>query len=91
MLIRGTISWRRARHTLIAPSTMAMEFVARYAVSNQGIWVRNFITRLRILDELKYHFSYFVTINQQRCIQTIVGVPQSKFIDIKCLIVKEIV
>ena len=35
--------------TLIAPSTMAAEYIACYEVSNQGIWLRNFITSLRIV------------------------------------------
>ncbi|KAL6350373.1 hypothetical protein AAG906_004324 [Vitis piasezkii] len=39
-----------AKQTLVTSSTMEAEFVACYEASNQGIWLRNFVTRLRVLD-----------------------------------------
>ena len=38
LLAGGAISWRSAKQTLVASSTMAAEFVACYEASNQGIW-----------------------------------------------------
>ena len=38
LLAGGAISWRSAKQTLVAPSTMAAEFVACYEASNHGMW-----------------------------------------------------
>ncbi|XP_059595595.1 secreted RxLR effector protein 161-like [Vitis vinifera] len=51
LLAGGAISWRSAKQTLVTSSTMEAEFVACYEASNQGIWLRNFVTGLRVLDE----------------------------------------
>ena len=37
MLSRGAISWRSAKQSLIAPSTMAAEFIACYEATNHAI------------------------------------------------------
>ncbi|CAM9000467.1 unnamed protein product [Rhodiola kirilowii] len=50
LLAGGTISWRSAKQSLITSSTVAAEFVAFYEASNQGIWLRNFVTVLRIIE-----------------------------------------
>ncbi|XP_034684099.1 secreted RxLR effector protein 161-like [Vitis riparia] len=44
LLAGGAISWRSAKQTLVTSSTMEAEFVACYEASNQGIWLRNFVT-----------------------------------------------
>ena len=46
LLVGGAISWKSVKQTLIAPSTMAAEYIACYEASNQGIWLRNFVTGL---------------------------------------------
>ena len=46
LLAGGVISWKSAKQTLIASSTMATEFIACYEVSNHGIWLQNFVTKL---------------------------------------------
>ena len=40
MMAGGAVSWKSAKQTLIAPSTMAAEFVACYEASNHGVWLR---------------------------------------------------
>ncbi|XP_042460416.1 secreted RxLR effector protein 161-like [Zingiber officinale] len=50
MLDGGVISWKSAKQTLVATSTMEAELVACYETSNHGIWVQNFITTLQIVD-----------------------------------------
>ncbi|RDY00774.1 Copia protein, partial [Mucuna pruriens] len=57
---------------------MTAEFVACFEVSNQGIWLRNFVTGLRCDNNSAVLYS-----NNNRSTTT------SKFIDIKFLIVKE--
>ena len=90
MLARGAVSWKSVKQTLIASSTMETEFMACYEASNHGIWLRNFITKLRNL----YRIEKPLRINcdnktvelyskNNRCSS------KSKHIDIKFLVVKE--
>ena len=53
MLAGGVVSWKSVKQTLIASSTMEVEFIACYEASNHGIWLRNFITQLRIVDGIE--------------------------------------
>lgn len=65
MLSGGAISWKSIKQTLIDSSTMEAEFVACYEASNHGKWLRNFVTGLRIIDNIERPLSCFVTIDQQ--------------------------
>jgi len=53
MLTGWAISWKSAKQTLIASSTMAAEFIACFEASNHGIWLRNFVTGLRVVDNIE--------------------------------------
>ncbi|KAL6351159.1 hypothetical protein AAG906_031745 [Vitis piasezkii] len=59
LLAGGAISWRSAKQTLVTSSTMEAEFVACYEASNQGIWLRNFVTGLRVLDGIERPLKIF--------------------------------
>jgi transposase InsO family protein len=90
MLAGGAISWKSAKQTLIATSTMAAEFVACYEASNHGIWLRNFVTGLRIVDNIERPLKLFcdnksavLYSNNNR------SSTKSKHIEIKFLAVKE--
>ena len=90
MLVGGAISWKSAKQTLIASSTMAAEFIACFEASNHGIWLRNFVTGLRIVDTIERPLKIFcdnnsvvLYSNNNR------SLAKSKHIDIKFLIVKE--
>ncbi|KAG8503161.1 hypothetical protein CXB51_000952 [Gossypium anomalum] len=50
LLAGGVISWKSVKQTLIH---MATKFVACYEASNHGIWLRNFVTGLRILENVE--------------------------------------
>ena len=50
LLAGGAISWRSVKQTLIDSSTIAAEYIACFVASNQALWLRNFVTGLRILD-----------------------------------------
>ncbi|KAL8101103.1 hypothetical protein AgCh_033113 [Apium graveolens] len=50
LLDGGAISWRSAKQMLVASSTMATEYITCFVASNQALWLRNFVTSLRILD-----------------------------------------
>ena len=53
MLVGGAISWKPAKHTLVASSTMATKFIACSEASNHGIWLRNFVTSLYVVDGIE--------------------------------------
>ncbi|RDX82351.1 hypothetical protein CR513_36873, partial [Mucuna pruriens] len=90
MLAGGTISWKSVKQTLIAPSTMAVEFVACFKASNQGIWLRNFVTGLRVVDGIERPLKLYCDNNSAVLYSNNNrSTTKSKFIDIKFLVVKE--
>ena len=52
LLAGGTISWRSIKQKTTASFTMEAELLACYETSSQAIWLRNFITGLRIVDSI---------------------------------------
>ena len=90
LLVRGAISWKSVKQSIIASSTMAAEFVACYEASNHGIWLRNFVTGLRILDGIERPLKLFFD-NKSAILfsNNNKSSMKLKFIDIKFLVVKE--
>ncbi|KAL7108913.1 hypothetical protein ACP275_06G142600 [Erythranthe tilingii] len=90
ILARGIVSWKSAKQSLIAYSTMAAEFIACHETSNHGIWLRNFVTGLRIVDGINgplklfcnNKFAAMYSNNNWSSIK-------SKHIEIKFLVVEE--
>ena len=90
MLVGGVISWRSAKQTLIASSTMATEFIACYEVSNHGIWLRNFVTGLRVVKWIERPLKLYCDNNSAVLYSNNNrSSSKSKHIDIKFLVVKE--
>ncbi len=52
MMAGGVVSWRSAKHTLIATSTMEAEFVSCFEATLHGVWLKSFISGLRIMDSI---------------------------------------
>ncbi|KAK6128152.1 hypothetical protein DH2020_038105 [Rehmannia glutinosa] len=52
LLAGGAISWKSAKQSVIAASTMEVEFVACFEATIQGNWLRNFISGLGIVDSI---------------------------------------
>jgi hypothetical protein len=52
MLAGGAISWKSAKQTIIASSTMEAEFVACFEARVHRLWLRNFISGLGIVDSV---------------------------------------
>ena len=52
LLANGAISWKSAKETIIASSTMEAEFIACFEATSQAIWLRNFIIGLRNVDSI---------------------------------------
>ena len=90
LLAGGAISWKSVKQSIIASSTMAAEFVACYEASNHGIWLRNFVTGLRIMDGIERPLKLFCD-NKSAVLYSNnnKSSTKSKFIDIEFLIVKE--
>jgi hypothetical protein len=90
LLAGGAVSWKSAKQTLVAASTMEAEFVAFYEASNHGIWLRNFVTRLRIVDGIERPLKIFCD-NKSAVMYSHNNrsSSKSKHIDIKFLVVKD--
>ena len=52
LLADGAISWKSAKQSVIATSTMEAEFVACFKATIQSLWLRNFISSLGIVDSI---------------------------------------
>ncbi|WVY90570.1 hypothetical protein V8G54_036084 [Vigna mungo] len=52
LLAGGAISWKSAKQSVIATSTMEAEFVACFEATVHALWLRNFISRLGIIDSI---------------------------------------
>ena len=51
-LLVGAISWKSAKQSIIVASTMEAEFVACFKATVQVNWLRNFISRLGVVDSI---------------------------------------
>ncbi|XP_051127356.1 secreted RxLR effector protein 161-like [Andrographis paniculata] len=50
MLAGGAISWRSTKQSITATSTMEAEFVSCFEASSHGVWLKSFISKLRVVD-----------------------------------------
>ena len=51
-LVDEAVSWRSVKQTLIATSTMEAELVSCFEASSHGVWLKSFISELRIVDSI---------------------------------------
>ncbi|XP_075089919.1 secreted RxLR effector protein 161-like [Nicotiana tabacum] len=56
-LCGGTISWKSAKQTIIARSTMESEFVALELAGSKDEWLRNFLTDIPLIKDVLPHVS----------------------------------
>ncbi|XP_047174417.1 secreted RxLR effector protein 161-like [Vigna umbellata] len=52
LLAGGEISWKSEKQSVIATSTMEAEFVACFEATVHALWLRNFVSRLGIIDSI---------------------------------------
>ena len=52
MLSNGPISWKSHKQSLIASSTMEIEYVVCYEATCHAIWLRNFDSGLHVIDSI---------------------------------------
>ena len=52
ILVGGAISWKRVKQTLTATSTMKVEFISCFEATSHGVWLKSFISELRVMDSM---------------------------------------
>ena len=52
MTASGAVSWRSAKQTLTATSTMEAEFISYFEATSHDVWLKSFISGLRIMDSI---------------------------------------
>ena len=89
-LADGAVSWRSVKQTLTATSTMEVEFVSCFEASLHGVWLKSFISGLRIVDSisrpLKLYCDNSAAVFMAKSNKS--G-SRSKYIDIKYLAIRE--
>ncbi|XP_075088123.1 secreted RxLR effector protein 161-like [Nicotiana tabacum] len=50
MLSGGAISWKSEKQSITTTSTMEAEFIACFETASHAVWMKNFLTKLQILD-----------------------------------------
>lgn len=53
-MVEGVIFRKSTKQSLVVSSTMQDNFVACYGTILQVVWMRNFISRLRVVDSIFY-------------------------------------
>ena len=49
------MSWRSMKQTLIATSTMEVEFVSCFEATSNGVWLKSFIFGMRVVVPLRFY------------------------------------
>jgi hypothetical protein len=90
LMANGAISWRSAKQTLIATSTMEVEFVSCFKASSPGVWLKSFISGLRIMDSISRPLRiYCDNLAVVFMVKNNKSGSRSKHIDIKYLAIRE--
>ena len=59
ILAGGAISWRSVKQTMTATSTMETEFISCFEATSHGVWLKSFISELRIMDSISRPLSIY--------------------------------
>ncbi|XP_074314464.1 secreted RxLR effector protein 161-like [Silene latifolia] len=62
------ISWKSAKQTIIASSTMEAEFVACFEATIQALWLRNFLSGLSVMNSVARPLKIYFVIMPQICL-----------------------
>ncbi|XP_048439406.1 secreted RxLR effector protein 161-like [Pyrus x bretschneideri] len=63
MLNGGAISWKSAKQTVIATSTIEAEFVACFEGMKQVVWLKNFVSDLKVVSSIQKSVRMFCANN----------------------------
>nr|CAN71215.1 hypothetical protein VITISV_025916 [Vitis vinifera] len=86
ILAAGAISWRSVKQTLTTTSTMETKFISCFEATSHGVWIKSFISRLRVMDSISRPFSIYSAIFMAKNNKS--G-SRIKHIDIKYLAIRE--
>ena len=90
MLTDGAVSWRSAKQTLIATSTMEAEFMSCFKATSHGVRLKSFISGLKVVDSisrpLKIYCDNSTTVFMAKNNKSS---SRNKHIDIKYLAIRE--
>ncbi|CAL9098155.1 unnamed protein product [Musa textilis] len=90
MMAGGAISWRSVKQTLTATSTMEAEFVSCFEATSHGVWLKSFISGLRIMDSISRPLRIFYDNSAAVFMaKNNKSGSRSKHIDIKYLAIRE--
>jgi hypothetical protein len=53
LLAGGAVSWKSSKQSIIATSTMEAEFVACFEATIQALWLRNFVSKFSLVDNIE--------------------------------------
>ncbi|RVW57579.1 Retrovirus-related Pol polyprotein from transposon TNT 1-94 [Vitis vinifera] len=59
ILADGAISWRSVKQTMTTTSTMEAEFISCFEAISHGVWLKSFISRLRVMDSISRSLSIY--------------------------------
>ena len=59
ILANGAISWRSVKQTLTTTFTMEAEFISCFEATSHGVWLKSFISGLRIMDSISRPLSIY--------------------------------
>ncbi|RVW67823.1 Retrovirus-related Pol polyprotein from transposon TNT 1-94 [Vitis vinifera] len=59
ILAGGAISWRSVKQTMTTTSTMEAEFISCFEATSHGVWLKSFISGLRVMDSISRPLSIY--------------------------------
>ncbi|XP_070676342.1 secreted RxLR effector protein 161-like [Malus domestica] len=90
MLNGGAVSWKSAKQTLIATSTMEDEFVACFEGMKQAVWLKNFLSELKVVNSVQKPMRMFCDNNSAVFFaKNNIRTSASRLMDVKFLKVRE--
>ena len=90
MFAGGAVSWRSNKQTLTATSTMEAEFVSCFEATSHGVWLKSFISGLRVVDSIARPLKMFCDNSAAVFMaKNNKSGSRSKHIDIKYLAIRE--
>ena len=90
MMASGAISWRSVKQSLTATSTMEVEFVSCFEATSHGVWLKSFISGLKIIDTISRPLRIFCDNSAAVFMaKNNKSGSRSKHIDIKYLAIRE--
>ena len=86
----GAVSWRSVKQTLIVTSNMEAKFVSCFEATSQGVWLKSFIYRLRVMDSISKSLRIFCDNSAAVFLaKNNKSESRSKHVDIKYLAIRE--